>query len=75
MAREFRAALEAREFELADLKPWKRANLKAIIDDPQAWLAQSSDFATAGALGRAKHYARVGGPGVVVAFVLDTLKK
>ena len=75
MAREFSAALEAREFELADLKPWKRANLKAIIDDPQAWLAQSSDFATAGALGRAKHYARVGGPGVVVAFVLDTLKK
>lgn len=75
MAREFRVALDAHEFELSDLKPWKRANLKAIVDNPQQWLADSSDFATAGALGRAKHYARVGGPGVVAAFVLDALKK
>ena len=75
MAQEFRGALEAGEFELTDLKPWKRANLKAIVDDPQKWLAESSDFAGAGAMGRAKHYARVGGPGVVAAFVLDAIKK
>lgn len=75
MAQEFRGALEAHEFELGDLKPWKRANLKAIVDDPQKWLAESSDFANAGAMGRAKHYARVGGPGVVAAFVLDVIKK
>lgn len=47
----------------------------AIVDDPQKWLAESSDFANAGAMGRAKHYARVGGPGVVAAFVLDVIKK
>ena len=75
MAQEFRGALEAHEFELTDLKPWKRANLKAIVDDPQKWLAESSGFASAGAMGRAKHYARVGGPGVVVAFVLNAIKK
>lgn len=75
MAQEFRGALEAHEFELRDLKPWKRANLKAIVDDPQKWLAESSDFASAGAMDRAKHYARVGGPGVVAAFVLDAIKK
>lgn len=75
MAQEFRGALEAHEFELRDLKPWKRANLKAIVDDPQKWLAESSGFAGAGAMGRAKHYARVGGPGVVAAFVLDAIKK
>ena len=75
MAEEFRTALDAHEFELADLKPWKRANLKAIVDDPQKWLVESSGFANAGALGRAKHYARVGGLGVVAAFVLDAIKK
>ena len=75
MAQEFRGALEAHEFELRDLKPWKRANLKAIVDDPQKWLAESSGFAGAGAMGRAKHYARVGGPCVVAAFVLDAIKK
>ena len=75
MAQEFRGALEAHEFELTDLKPWKRANLKAIVNDPQKWLTESEDFADAGALGRAKHYARVGGPGVVAAFVLDAIKK
>ena len=75
MSQEFRASLDAGEFELSDLKPWKRANLKAIVDDPQEWLAESSDFAGAGALGRARHYARVGGLGVVVAYVLDALKR
>ena len=75
MAQEFHGALEAHEFELTDLKPWKRANLKAIVDDPQKWLAKSSDFAGAGAMSRAKHYARVGGLGVVAAFVLDAIKK
>ena len=75
MAQEFHGALEAHEFELTDLKPWKRANLKAIVNDPQKWLTESENFAGAGAMGRAKHYARVGGPGVVVAFVLDAIKK
>lgn len=75
MADEFKAALNAGEFALSDLKPWKRANLKAIMDDPQRWVAESSGFAKAGALGRARHYARVGGPGVVAAYVLDSLKR
>lgn len=75
MAQEFRGALEVHEFELTDLKPWKRANLKAIVNDPQKWLTESENFAGAGALGRARHYARIGGPGVVAAFVLDAIKK
>ena len=75
MAEEFRISLDVHEFELTDLKPWKRANLKAIVDDPQKWLAESSGFAKAGALGRAKHYARIGGLGVVVAFMLDSVRK
>ena len=75
MADEFKAALNAGEFSLSDLKPWKRANLRAIMDDPQRWVAESIGFAKAGALGRARHYARVGGLGVVAAYVLDSLKR
>jgi len=31
-------------------------------------------FATDGALGRAKYYASVGGPGVVAAFLFESLR-
>ena len=38
MAKEFQAALDAGEFSLDDLKPWKRANLAAILKDPEGWV-------------------------------------
>lgn len=61
MAKEFQAALDAGEFSLDDLKPWKRANLAAILKDPEGWVDEHPSFATDGALGRAKYYASVGG--------------
>ena len=75
MSAEFKLSLQQGEFALSDLKPWKRANLKAIVDDPRGWVERSGDFAKAGALGRAKHYVRVGGPGVVAAYLFDSLKR
>ena len=74
MAKEFQAALDAGEFSLDDLKPWKRANLAAILKDPESWVDEHPTFATDGALGRAKYYASVGGPGVVAAFLVESLR-
>ena len=74
MAKEFQAALDAGEFSLDDLKPWKRANLAAILKDPEGWVDEHPTFATDGALGRAKYYASVGGPGVVAAFLIESLR-
>ena len=74
MAKEFQAALDAREFSLDDLKPWKRANLAAILKDPEGWVDEHPSFATDGALGRAKYYASVGGPGVLAAFLIESLR-
>ena len=74
MAKEFQAALDAGEFLLDDLKPWKRANLAAILKDPEGWVDEHPSFATDGALGRAKYYASVGGPGVVAAFLIESLR-
>ena len=75
MSAEFKLSLQQGEFALSDLKPWKRANLKAIVDDPRGWVECSGGFAKAGALGRAKHYARIGGLGVVAAYLLDSVKR
>lgn len=74
MAKEFQTALDAGEFSLGDLKPWKRANLAAILKDPEGWVDEHPSFATDGALGRAKYYASVGGPGVVAAFLIESLR-
>ena len=74
MAKEFQAALDAGDFSLDDLKPWKRANLAAILKDPEGWVDEHPSFATDGALGRAKYYASVGGPGVVAAFLIESLR-
>ena len=74
MAKEFQAALDAGDFSLDDLKPWKRANLAAILKDPEGWVDEHTSFATDGALGRAKYYASVGGPGVVAAFLIESLR-
>ena len=46
MAKEFQAALDAGEFSLDDLKPWKRANLAAILKDPEGWVDEHPSFAT-----------------------------
>ena len=74
ITKEFQAALDAGDFSLDDLKPWKRANLAAILKDPEAWVDEHPHFATDGALGRAKYYASVGGPGVVAAFLFESLR-
>ena len=74
MTKEFQASLDAGDFSLDDLKPWKRANLAAILKDPEAWVDEHPHFATDGALGRAKYYASVGGPGVVAAFLIESLR-
>lgn len=74
MTKEFQASLDAGDFSLDDLKPWKRANLAAILKDPEAWEDEHPHFATDGALGRAKYYASVGGPGVVAAFLIESLR-
>lgn len=74
MAKEFQTALDAGDFSLDDLKPWKCANLAAILKDPEGWVDEHPSFATDGALGRAKYYASVGGPGVVAAFLIESLR-
>lgn len=68
MASEFQAALDGHAFELADLKPWKRANLESILKDPSAWAQANERYATAGRLGRAMHYLKLGGPGLLLAY-------
>ena len=68
MASEFQAALDGHAFGLADLKPWKRANLESILKDPAAWAQANEHYATAGRLGRAVHYLKRGGPGLLLAY-------
>ena len=68
MASEFEAALSDHTFELDDLKPWKRVNLESILKDPAAWAQASERYATAGRLGRAMHYLKLGGPGLLLAY-------
>lgn len=71
MADEFDEAIDKGEFALKDLKPWKKANLAAILKDPDAWLAASPHFADGGAANKVKHYLRVGGPYAVAAYALN----
>lgn len=68
MASEFKAALDDHAFELADLKPWKRANLESILKDPAAWARANERYATSGKFGRAMHYLKLGGPGLLLAY-------
>ena len=74
MTDEFQDALNRGDFALTDLKPWKRANLAAIMKDPDRWVDENPTFATDGAAGRARYYARVGGPGVLLAYVLESMR-
>ena len=74
MADEFNASLTRGDFMLDDLRPWKRANLAAILNDPGRWADENPTFATDGPVGRAKYYARVGGPGVLVAYLLESIR-
>lgn len=73
MAREFAENLDAQTVSLADFRPWKRANLEAIVRDPELWLARYPSYATAGPLGRMVHYLRLGGPGLVASYALGRL--
>lgn len=74
MAGEYKAALAAGELELGDLKPWKRANLEGIMANPAAWAKENASYATAGALGRAKHYLHLGGPGLLISYAKARLR-
>ena len=69
MAAEFRRAIDAGEFSTADLKPWKRANLESIMRDPAEWVSSNERYAHAGLVGRALHYLKLGGPGLLVSYV------
>lgn len=74
MAREFARALEDGSVSLADFRPWKRANLEAIVHDPERWLKTYPSYATAGPLGRMVHYLRLGGPGLVASYAMGRLR-
>lgn len=69
MAAEYRKAIAAGEIDLRDLKPWKRVNLEGIVRDPDAWARENASYAEAGPLGRAWHYLKQGGPGLLIAYV------
>ena len=73
MAAEYRRARDAGEVALDDLKPWKRANLKGILRDPEAWERANASYATAGPAGRALHYLKLGGPGLLLAYARNRL--
>ena len=73
MAREFSRAIGQGWFSLGDLKPWKRANLEAIMRDPAHWARRNAAYAEAGPAGRAWHYLRLGGPGLLISYVRDRL--
>ena len=68
MAEEYRAAEAAGEFELGDLKAWKRANVASIMRDPALWAERNENYAAAGPAGRALHYLKLGGPGLLIAY-------
>ena len=68
MAQEYRAAIDAGDFALVDLKSWKRANLQGILSDPEAWERDNRKYASSGAAGRALHYLKLGGPGLLLAY-------
>lgn len=68
MAEEFSRALDCGWFEERDLKPWKWANLKAIIRNPNRWERDNEAFAEAGAFGRAWYYLKLGGFKLLLAY-------
>lgn len=74
MADEYRASIAAGACALEDFKPWKRANLASIMRDPEAWERDSASYAEAGAAGRALHYLKLGGPGLLVSYAKSRLR-
>lgn len=74
MAAEFAGALERGTFSLEDLKPWKRANLSAIMRDPDGWARDNASYAGAGPVGRMLHYLKLGGPGLLVSFAMSRVR-
>ena len=74
MAAEFADALERGTFSLEDLKPWKRANLSAIMRDPDGWARDNASYAGAGPVGRMLHYLKLGGPGLLVSFAMSRVR-
>lgn len=74
MAREFSEAIRKGLVSLDDLKPWKRANLTAIMLDPAGWARDNASFADAGAFGRMRYYLKLGGPGLLVAYALSRVR-
>ena len=69
MASEYRESISAGAFSLEDLAPWKRVNLREIMRDPEGFVDVHASYADAGRLGRAWHYLRLGGPGVLAAYL------
>lgn len=74
MSAEFADSLERGTFSLEDLKPWKRANLSAIMRDPDGWARDNASYAGAGPVGRMLHYLKLGGPGLLVSFAMSRVR-
>ena len=68
MQKEFQAALNAGHVALSDFQPWKRVNLKLILESPEKFERENATYADAGAAGRAMHYLKHGGPSTLFAY-------
>ena len=74
MADEFGASMRRDASFYDELKPWKRANLRAILDSPERFERDNAAYADAGALGRAKHYLKLGGPALLASYAAARLR-
>lgn len=73
MQTEFRDALNSGLVSLDDFKPWKRMNLQMILESPEKFQTENAHYADANAFGRAMHYLKHGGPGMLVAYAKSRL--
>mgnify|MGYP000031323573 FL=1 len=74
MQKEFQAALDAGQVALSDFQPWKRVNLKLILESPEKFERENATYADAGAVGRAMHYLKHGGPSTLFAYARARMK-
>ena len=61
-------ALDAGYVALSDFQPWKRVNLKLILESPEKFERENATYADAGTAGRAMHYLKHGGPSTLFAY-------
>lgn len=64
-AQEFKGHLDRGELDLDLFEPWKVEDLRRIVDDPAAYHRRRARLAKLGRAGKALHYLRMGGPGML----------